>query len=329
VASNTAPVTYTIQAGDTLLALAYQFGVPELALQDANGITDPQDLQIGQELSVPSVPAGEEEFAAPAVAQLAGWHLPARLNGLPLDSIVVLPAAVRQHIRQIYARGQALGRNPRAFSKVGDSTMVYPPFLAAFADPDAYQLGPYACLRPVIDQFPGSFGRASAAAKRGMHTWTEFDPAWVASDACQPGEGPLDCELRLNNPSIALIRLGANDVSDPDLYDAELRKIVDFWISNGVIPVVGSKPDRQEGSANTINHIVHIVAADKRIPLWDYDLVASTVPGKGLGPDQIHFLASYDRDYGLPAAFGAADSLEDLTGLIMLGSIEEALGNAD
>ena len=96
-ASGPTPGTYTIQSGDTLLALAYQFGVPVLALQSANGITDPQDLQIGQELIVPRLPAGAGNASAIAVPHLAGWHLPTHLNGLSLDSVVVLPEAARQH----------------------------------------------------------------------------------------------------------------------------------------------------------------------------------------------------------------------------------------
>src|SRR5581483_4500576 len=55
---------------------------------------------------------------------------PDGINGVSIQRIVFLSDSTREHIRDIYALGQSLGRNPRSVSKVGDSTMVYPPFLA-------------------------------------------------------------------------------------------------------------------------------------------------------------------------------------------------------
>ena len=247
------------------------------------------------------------------------------INGLALGQIVVLPTSTAQHILQIYAKGQSLGRNPRAFSKIGDSTMVYPPFLAAFDSPASYKLGAYASLQPTIARFAGSFGRESAAVKKGMHTWTEFDPTWVAIDQCRPNESPLDCEFRLNNPSIAIIRLGANDVPEPQVFAQDLTRIVQYCISNGVIPVLGTKPDHQEGAANTINQLTAQIAANNRIPLWNYDLVAGTVPGRGLVSDNVHMRGGGTHDYTSSIAFQEGDSLEDLTALLMLDAINRNL----
>jgi hypothetical protein len=262
-------------------------------------------------------------LVTPTVARVA--NSPNTLNGVPLSRIIVLTDAARQRVREIYVQGQARGHNPRAFSKVGDSTMVYPPFLATFDAPGSYKLGAYAYLQRTIARFPGSFGRTSAAVKVGMHTWTEFDPAWVSSNQCRPNEGPLECELRLNNPSIAIIRLGANDVPEPGYFSDQLRKIVEYCLANGVIPVLGTKPDRQDGPANTINKQIAQIAASYHLPLWDYDLVAGTVPGRGLVSDKIHMRGGGTRDYTSGAAFQSGDSLEDLTALMMLDAVNQAL----
>jgi LysM repeat protein len=48
--------TYVIQSGDTLGAIAARFGVPVDAIAAANGITDPDSIQVNQELTIP--PAG-------------------------------------------------------------------------------------------------------------------------------------------------------------------------------------------------------------------------------------------------------------------------------
>ncbi|MDY7076282.1 MAG: FxLYD domain-containing protein [Chloroflexota bacterium] len=52
------PVIHIVQEGDVLGSIAYQYGVSVQAIQAANGIENPQFLQIGQELIIPT---GEEE----------------------------------------------------------------------------------------------------------------------------------------------------------------------------------------------------------------------------------------------------------------------------
>ena len=47
------PVYYVVQVGDTLSSIAVQFGVPVEALQEANGIDDPNLIQSGQRLLIP------------------------------------------------------------------------------------------------------------------------------------------------------------------------------------------------------------------------------------------------------------------------------------
>lgn len=47
------PVVHIVQSGDTLYSIAFDYGVSPESLQAANGIDDPQLLQIGQELTIP------------------------------------------------------------------------------------------------------------------------------------------------------------------------------------------------------------------------------------------------------------------------------------
>ena len=48
-----AQTTYVVQQGDTLAAIAQQFGTTVEALQAANGIEDPNEIIIGQVLVIP------------------------------------------------------------------------------------------------------------------------------------------------------------------------------------------------------------------------------------------------------------------------------------
>jgi LysM repeat protein len=45
--------TYTVVAGDTLADIAQRFGTSVAALQEANGIEDPDEITVGQVLVIP------------------------------------------------------------------------------------------------------------------------------------------------------------------------------------------------------------------------------------------------------------------------------------
>ena len=47
------PFIYTLKGGDTLLGLAIEFGTTLQSIQDANGITDPRSLLVGQKIIIP------------------------------------------------------------------------------------------------------------------------------------------------------------------------------------------------------------------------------------------------------------------------------------
>lgn len=51
--SSTDQETYTIQAGDTLAEIAAEYGVSVDALAEANSITDPDEIEVGQILRIP------------------------------------------------------------------------------------------------------------------------------------------------------------------------------------------------------------------------------------------------------------------------------------
>jgi hypothetical protein len=248
---------------------------------------------------------------------------PDRVNDLPYDEFVIMDRAVIDHMREIYAAGRSLKRNPQAFSKAGDSTIESPYFLARF-DSSPYNLGAYQYLQTVIDHFQGSYGRKSLAVRVGQHSWTLLNPAWADKQLCEADESPLACEFRVNNPSVVILRLGANDAGVPKLFDKKMREVVAYAIAQGVIPVLSTKPDQRQGTEQ-INDIVRTIAADYQIPVWDFAKVADTLPGRGLGPDGVHLTGFYQHDYTLPQALQRGHGAQNLTALIVLDKIWRVL----
>jgi LysM repeat protein len=325
LAETTTQITHIVASGETLLAIALNYDVPMEKIISANDMENPDDLSVGQELLVPGVipptvvpTYNAESPLAPSEAPLAKPPS-VSVNGLAESTFVIMPSEVRQNARQIFANGQQLGRSPNAFSVVGDSTTEIPFFLARF-DQKPYKLGEYAYLQSVIDYFAGSFSRDSIAVRVGLHSYTLFDPLWADKALCLANEAVLPCEIRLHNPSIIFIRLGSNDVGVTELFDESIREAVQYAIDNGVIPVIGTKADRFEGS-NQNNEILRQIAADFQVPLWEYDLVAATMDGRGLDVDAVHMTTFYPHDYTLPEAFQRGHAMHNLTALMVLDTL--------
>ncbi len=250
---------------------------------------------------------------------------PQTINGVPLGDIAPLPPETADHVREIYAHGQQLGRDPRAFSKLGDSTILNPHFLGPF-DAGEYNLGEFGHLEATIDQFPGSFARHGVATHFGLHSWTVFDPMWADGEWCEPGEHALACEVRLHNPAVLFVRLGSNDAGAPAGFRYNVKEVIEYCLDNGIVPIIGTKADRFEGS-NENNDILRALAAEYAVPLWDFDRLAETLPNRGLGEDGVHLVIDdLPHDYTDPAAFNRGHAMQDLSALVALDQVRRVAG---
>lgn len=310
------PTASSIEA-TTATAATGQLETPNANLvisltQTITGTTVPEDEA--------EPPDGESGLPPTAVQDMPN------VNGVPIETIVFMPEEVQEHVREIYAQGRLRGRNGSAFSKLGDSLIATPSFFTQF-DAGVYDLGPYEYLQPAIDYFAGSYERYGVALRPGLHAWGVFDPLWANKDWCQPNETMIACEIRLNNPGVLLILLGTNDSGSPGNFAHNIRKVVEFCIENGVVPVLVTKADRFEGPENTNNNLLREIAGEYSIPLWDYDLVAGTIPDRGLQEDQVHLTVFVENDYTMPEAYETGHGVHNLTGLMMLDAIRLAVTN--
>jgi hypothetical protein len=327
-------VTHVVQTGETFARISQAYGVSFELLKLVNGLPDPNKLYVGQVLLIP--PVGITDVPAfmfgltpstatplPPNITLTATLPPQRqyfVNGMAVADFVIMPDDVQEHVRQIFAKGQELGRDAHAFSKLGDSTIENPFFMTRF-DEGTYNLGDYAYLQSTINYYAGSFARDSLSVRVGLHTWSIFDPMWAPRPPCTGTENMLACEFRVHNPAILFVRMGSNDAGIPDRVDQNLRRVVDFCIENGVIPIMGTKADRFEGSSNINNEIIRQIAVDYKLPIWDFDLVASTIPGRGLGPDHVHLTTFYAHDWRSSVAFQTGHGIHSLTALMMLDAL--------
>jgi hypothetical protein len=204
----------------------------------------------------------------------------------------VIPA-VSQTARDIYQRGLQGGTRPNVFTRVGDCQSVVPYFLAAF-DYGNYDLGPYTHLQAAIDQFSGSWARQGMASNRGFNVSSVFVPVWSDPKACLKNEGPLACEFRIRRPSLVIISMETWWGGDPIGYEKYLRRIIEYAIGQGAVPILGTKADNIEGDGS-LNRVIVNLATEYDIPLWNFWAAVQPLPNHGLHPDGFHL--TWERNY--------------------------------
>jgi lysophospholipase L1-like esterase len=133
----------------------------------------------------------------------------------------------------------------------------------------------------------------------------------------------VDCEIRLHNPSIMIVQLGTNDRASS--LEIKYDQIVRYLIKQGIIPILYTKADRGGGPNNQNNEIIREIAQTYKVPLIDFDLLASTLPDRGLKSDHTHLSVAPRFNYSNPATFRYGDAVHNLAALIMLDQVRAAL----
>jgi hypothetical protein len=272
---------------------------------------------------VPSVTATPIPSAAPLPAQptvTQGVTSTPTLGPDDWQDLPVVPGSISKRTQAIYLAGQALGNDPQAFSKVGDCGSTPAWFLGDFdRGSQYYRLGDYQDLQAVIDYFQGSYARTSLAARSGMNASSAFVPLWADPKFCNPRELPIECEYRVHRPSFVFIMLGTNDVWHPDSFEPQMRRILDYYIAQGVIPILSTKADNLEGDGS-LNATIARLALEYQVPLWNYWRAAQELPDQGLQEDGAHltFGKSYFDD---PQEMRRGWTLRNLTALQVLDAV--------
>ncbi len=161
-------------------------------------------------------------------------------------TIPIIPV-LDQHLIRIFQDGQAQGRNPHNFSVIGDCQSIPFVFMGPFGRgilaPDSGE----SYLWDAINQFKGSFNHESVTSRGGFTAASILNPLQADPHYCTPGETPLTCEYRLNNPAYVFITLETwLDPKTIDRYEIYLRQILDYVIAKGSIPILITKADSAE-----------------------------------------------------------------------------------
>jgi hypothetical protein len=214
-----------------------------------------------------------------------------RLDPADWQDWPVIPT-VSATAKEIYDRGLETGNRADHFSKIGDCQNINPYFLWMFDHPERYELREdQVYLQETIDHFSGSFERESAATKGGLNVAAVVSTSylWVDSERCEDGESPLTCELRLHQPSIAIISMEETWGRDNKVenYEKYMRQIIETVIEFGTVPILATKADNMEGD-HQINQAIARLAYEYDIPLWNFWLAVQSLEDHGVNDDGFH-----------------------------------------
>ncbi|NPV56909.1 MAG: hypothetical protein HPY76_09620 [Anaerolineae bacterium] len=268
----------------TILILALLTGCAapvSVTTQPAQATQPPAETQTGALPTAspqPTLPPGEAVTPVftptpdtrPAAADWRDWQ--------------IIPDATGTAI-QTYQRGQALGRDPQAFSKIGDCQSIKEVMLGIYETYYDYNLPPDSeNLEETIRNFRGSFGRDGYAVEGGFNAATVLSPLWADPEACLPGETPIECEFRVHRPAFVIISLEVWwDGRSPERYSEYMRRIIEYSLEQGVVPILSTKADNVEGD-HAINLATAELAKEYDLPLWNFWRAVQPLPNRGLDP---------------------------------------------
>ena len=282
---------------------------PQAFLPQASAPTESSPPAASSTAAPADTPAAASLAAGPSAIPLVTATPDLRLPPEQWQDWPVAPAATGRAM-EIYRQGLALGNDPRHFSKVGDCQSIKEVLMGIFDRPGFYQLTPeHAFLQSAIEQFAGSFNRDGMAVQGGFNAASVLSPLWANPDTCKAGENPLECEFRVHKPSFVIISLEVWwNGRTPERYEQYMRRIIEFAIAKGVVPILSTKADNVEGN-HSINLATARLAFEYDLPLWNWWRAAQDLDNGGLDPtrpDGFHI----SNAAWTPRAFTALEALE-------------------
>lgn len=242
--------------------------------------------------------------------------------------------------RRLVLLGRRFGNRANVFSKVGDSITAMGYFLVPVGN-GGLRLGGYENLGWAAQWFSqamartnNSFANESLAARGGWTSYDVLDPSKAVPGICNGGATPLECELGVTRPSVALIMIGTNDLAHGNVagFAANLNRIMTITENFGVIPVLSTIPDRHDNPelgnrVAAFNDVIIRTALAHGAPLWNYWLAIQNLGNNGLSTDGVHPSVPPDQNTAVFDAFHLqyGFTMRNLTALQVLNNLMPVL----
>lgn len=267
----------------------------EAQTDDGEDLPQPTELPDGQEETLPVETDQPEPVESPTETRPTPAPTLSDWRDAPIS-----PEAISDRVLEIYQKGQQLGRDPHSFSVIGDCQSIPFVFMGPYGRGELEPGQAESQLWQAINAFDDSFKRWAVTARGGFTAASILSPFQADPEMCKPGETPLSCEFRLNNPAFALITLETwLDPETVDRYEIYLRQILDYLIERGTVPILITKADASElrGKEHIINPVIVNLGYEYQLPVVNFWRAAQYLENYGIDPEREGFhlsQAGYD-----------------------------------
>lgn len=235
-------------------------------------------------LSTPPDEACANEFKAAqelATSQEIGTWAP--LQPVDWREWPIVPD-ISENAVEIYLRGLEGSVNPESFSVVGDCLSI-PERLFRKVSWGDFSLPPeLEHLQSTVEQFEPVWNRQPVTVEGGFIGASMFSMYFSDPDRCGKYETPIDCEFRINNPSMVIISLGTDQKPGTEVdFEFYMREIIEYSIERDVLPIIATKAD-PTAEDFPLNHIMAQLAYEYDIPLLNFWAAVQHLPNTALNP---------------------------------------------
>lgn len=285
---------------------------PAIVDNQISGASDGSDIPLLGE-SLLNNPPGEDDATVPETnesqlnddeivsgSEYSSTTTPIQTRQIPDDfdwkTLPIIPE-LSDNIVAIYQNGILQGRDSTNFSVIGDCQGIPFVFMGPIGRKKLLPPNNEQYLWETINHFDDSFLHESASVRGGFTAASILNPMQADPQLCKPGETPLTCEYRLNNPAFIFITLETwGDPDSIERYESYLRKIVEYVIQHGTVPILITKADVSEvkESIHIINPAIAKIAYEYDVPLVNFWRAAQGRPNRGIDPDRDGFHLSQE-----------------------------------
>lgn len=237
-----------------------------------------------QEYVVPVLEKTEFTVTPVAKATITATVVPTLVYEADWKDWPVVPEEISPAMKALYQEGLDIGNDPHRFSKIGDCQNVPSYFLGRFDNESGYTLrDDQASLEETIDWYSGSWSRfpptvhggQNIAAVQISNPVIKFDNN--GQEQCLPGESYLDCEMRLWNPSIAVISFEELWTGDTSKYSDNYERLVLKLLDKKVVPLLVMTSANEEA-----NEKIAELAVEYQLPVLNLWSGLQALPGQGI-----------------------------------------------
>ena len=198
----------------------------------------------------------------------------------------VIPTEVSPAMKQLFQEGLLAGNDPHRLGKIGDCQNIPLYFLGGLDREGRSTLGENNSLQQTVDWYKGSWNRWPPSVHGGQNIVAvqienpimKFEDNY--QDQCNKGEAYIDCEIRLWNPSVAVVSFEELWDGKTDVYAKWYESLIVKLLDHKIVPILAMTAKNEAA-----NQIIADLAVKYQLPVWNLWTPLQSLKNHGIRDD--------------------------------------------